>query len=960
MTSGLPALPATELTEIVSSLRDAKAPRPLSRVIQAAKVMTGSDQEISTAQLLSWLESAGPNDPQRVTIATAIACWDAMKDASWIDGTPPNTQSRRALILSCMDLSEEEGDIVNRTFPQSPSIEPPITITQPEGWARWYVPQRRTPSFYWDSYRCYLVDRKQWEPKNIAALDVASTEVVERLCDPMAAKLRPTKGLVIGYVQSGKTANFTGVIAKAVDAGYRLVIVLAGMQNILRGQTQRRIDKELLGKEFVAGDYEGEKDWPDFVSHNCQPSHAGAFDWIRLTTANQDFRDVAKGLVNFGLMFESVDKTKPFRSQANLGRSHARLAVVKKNPKALRDFITSLVGAAKHIPLQEIPTLIIDDESDQASINAQSRRASESKRRKTINGLLVELLGTLRNAQYVGYTATPFANVFIDPEDTVDLFPSDFILSLPKPMHYMGVREFTDDSLEADDDRSNRWAHVREIRGRDEDEGNLDVAVDAYVLSGAIKVFRETSLGKRFRHHTMLVHSSPLQAEHNADAAKVRGLFLSANYLGVSGMSRLRRLWDSDFAERCQKRAGDAPVPATWQEVEACVPIAHGRITDTGDPVIVLNGEDTEAAPDFDSQSIWKIIVGGAKLSRGYTVEGLTISYYRRTAKAADTLLQMGRWFGFRPHYRDLVRLYIGVEEAIGKKGEKQNLYDAFEAACRDEEEFRGQLSRYASLDPDQRITPKQTPPLVPAHLLPPTSRTKMFNAVQTFVNFGGETVERTATATDGPRPRQNVKLLSDLLRGTKPESCNIALSVDGVASSFEAVTATQSNRQVAVFLERFNWEGGVPPRDWTLVTEFVNGKHGDPEIDSWLVMAPQRKSDPYGAIEIEGQRLRIKQRGRTGNRFLVFTEPEHVRVAKWIAGVASGNAGNATTEKLAAPKRAVMLVYPVIPTKDPPPDAVPSIGIALYFPKNKIRRQVLFSVRDASRPDDIVVPAAG
>lgn len=947
----------TELAEFVDQLQACREPKPLHRLVSAAKAISGSESKYSVADLLARLESAGPNHLQRGKIATAIAGWDAVRDAGWIDGSSPNTQKRRELILRRLDLSEAETGTFNRTFPQSPFVGPPIAITKLDGWSRWYGPERRVPSFYWDSYKNYLVEKKRWDPKSVAGLDVASTDVVERLCDPIGETLRPTKGLVIGYVQSGKTANFTGVIAKAVDAGYRLVIVLAGMQNILRSQTQRRIDKELLGKEFVEADYGTDADWPDFASHNCQPSHAGAFDWMRLTTADRDFRAVAKGLLHIGLMFEPVDKALPFRSPTNLGRSHARLAVVKKNPKALRDFLQSLVAAAKHVPLRDIPTLIIDDESDQASINAQKRLPKEEKQRKTINGLVVELLEKLENAQYVGYTATPFANVFIDPDDTMDLFPSDFILSLPKPMDYMGVKEFTDDTFEADDNRSNRWAYIREVRGRDEESGNLDVALDAYVLSGAIKVFRERALKKPFKHHTMLVHSSPRQSEHNADADRVRAMFMSANYLGVSGMARLRQLWESDFAERCRMRAGADPIPENWRLLEDCVAAAHGRIMGTGNPVIVLNGEDTEAAPDFDSEAIWKVIVGGAKLSRGYTVEGLTVSYYRRTAQATDTLLQMGRWFGFRPHYRDLVRLYIGVEESVGKKGETINLYDAFEAACRDEEEFRAQLSRYASLEPGERITPKQTPPLVPSHMLPPTARNKMFNAIQTFVNFGGETVERTTIATDESGRAHNDKLLRDLLRDAQLVRHPVTFRTEGREGSFEAVVTTQKNERVAEFLERFKWEVGATPRDWSLVTEFIRGNHGNPGIDSWLILAPQRQTDVLGSIEINGQPFRVKQRGRSGNRFLVFTEPDHVRAAKWLAGLIPGESSDPRCAKLVEQNRAVMLVYPVKATKDAPPATLPSIGFALYFPKNLIPRQVMFSVRDKSRPDDVVVP---
>src|SRR5690606_30572560 len=141
------------------------------------------------------------------------------------------------------------------------------------------------------------------------------------------------------------------------------------------------------------------------------------------------------------------------------------------------------------------------------------------------------------------------------------------------------------------------------------------------------------------------------------------------------------------------------------------------RMEESGGAVRILNNENKDQTPDFDRSQVWKILVGGTKLSRGYTVEGLTVSYYRRRAQTADTLMQMGRWFGFRLGYRDLVRLFIGTDEWIDKAGRKRiDLYEAFGAVCRDEEFFREELKRYASME-DPRMTPLQIPPLVPMHM---------------------------------------------------------------------------------------------------------------------------------------------------------------------------------------------------------------------------------------------------
>ena len=177
-----------------------------------------------------------------------------------------------------------------------------------------------------------------------------------------------------------------------------------------------------------------------------------------------------------------------------------------------------------------------------------------------------------------------------------------------------------------------------------------------------------------------------------------------------------------------RRRAG----PSSFDELKPYIAEAIAEMTSGGaDPVLIVNSDKSvqaqQEALDFDKGRVWRILVGGAKLSRGFTVEGLTVSYFRRKAGQADTLMQAGRWFGFREGYRDLVRLYI-------RRDHKVDLYEAFEALLLDEEAFRDELGKYAGLDEDGKplVEPRQIPPLVSQHLpwLKPTARNKMFNAV--------------------------------------------------------------------------------------------------------------------------------------------------------------------------------------------------------------------------------------
>ncbi len=339
----------------------------------------------------------------------------------------------------------------------------------------------------------------------MAVLDEASDRVVELLADPSDEAAYQSKGLVVGYVQSGKTANFTGVVAKAVDAGYRLVIVLGGTLNLLRAQTQRRLDMELVGRENILrgapdheSDYADDPAWAqgNFLTHGGLPSSRGGFDIVRMTTRDNDYKSLLQGIV--ALEFEKQEPALPLYDPRNLHRSSARLMVVKKNKTVLTKLVKDLNKIKT--PLGEIPVLIIDDESDEASVNTSNLSKPDAER-TAINEKISELLRILPRAQYVGYTATPFANVFIDPSDAEDIFPKDFIISLPRPAGYMGVQVFHDLDLDLPPSErtfanSNEKEHVRDIVLNDEeDDSCLRKAMDMFMLTAAMSCTARPTVG---------------------------------------------------------------------------------------------------------------------------------------------------------------------------------------------------------------------------------------------------------------------------------------------------------------------------------------------------------------------------------------------------------------------------------------------------------------------------------
>jgi len=722
-------------------------PRPLIPLITT---LWGA--EITEPELVGFLTAADDNDPVRSQIRVSVAKWDA--DESTQYESLPRSPERRIEVYEALGISDTTRDFFNAHFP----IFEDTSVVISKAFQPWYAEARvRRSTMYWDHYEAYLRDTKKWSAAAITSLDSATTAVVERLSDPTRTEAKQTKGLVVGYVQSGKTANFTGVAAKAIDAGYRLVIVLTGTIEILRAQTQRRMDMELIGRENILRgldpadpqvakelDYQQDEDWiaDRFVRHGDMLEQPGVVHIDRVTTHRSDYKRLPQGLTK--LRFFKTDKRKPLNDPVNLFNSDAYIAVIKKNKSSLEKLLADLKPHKGD--LAQLPVLIIDDESDQASVDTTNparwkKDSAENRARTTINRLITEILAQCPRAQYVGYTATPFANVFVDPDDESDLFPSDFVLSLPRPPGYMGVREFHDVGTDwADGGRtfanSNELAHVRALIGDTSDnpvqrQNELQEAIDAWVLSGGIKKFRESRGAKPYRHHTMLIHESVKKAEHEATASDVRDMWAHSRFNGSEGLRRLAALYDRDFLPVMRARAGTAATPGSFEELVPHIRIALAQITIDGDPILIVNSDAQIKAQqkklDFERDQVWRILIGGTQLSRGFTVEGLTISYFRRKAGQADTLMQAGRWFGFRPGYQDLVRLYIRRDGVV-------DLYEAYEALLLDEEAFRAELAQYEGFDERGMpvLEPRQIPPLVSQHLpwLKPTARNKMWNAV--------------------------------------------------------------------------------------------------------------------------------------------------------------------------------------------------------------------------------------
>lgn len=933
------------------------------RALLAYLEKPGPDFDVATtlevAKMIDQILSDDPNDLHRLGFKHALLTWDNEKDAAWVNETKRNTKERRKIIHKKLGSDADLEQRIDSLFPHFP-LEEPVIIS--DGHKAWYRPIQGIGDYYWASYIKYLKKNKGWEDESLLSLDNSTRAIVECLANPEAPEAYASRGLVMGYVQSGKTANFMGVAARAADAGYRLIIVLAGTWNILRKQTQRRFDKELLGKQLLSNDafYRDfpPDDWPDFLEHEAEPGELGHYSWQRLTRLEFDFKRLESGIES--LEYIKQDKAKALHSPENLHAMPVKLLVIKKHSKIIANLVKDLKRL--NTKIENLPALIIDDESDQAGLNTVNpKKIINGKTRNPTNAAIVNLLALFPRGQYIGYTATPYANVLVDPEDSQDIFPKDFIISLDRPLGYMGVLDFFDPMVSYDDLDKNDYslpeiAYIRRVRNSlGNDSVNLKNAICSYVLAGAIKLFRHKRDPVRYkenyyRHHTMLIHTSQLKGAHLLSASVVEGLWEECAFNSPKGKDFLEELWIKDYSvtSAC---IGNEIIPDKFNDLIPYLSEAISKIQKNGKPYLILNG-DSEDVPDFGAQAIWKIFIGGNKLSRGYTIEGLTISYYRRISRAADTLMQMGRWFGFRPGYRDLVRVYLGVVE--GKSD--SDLVSLFKEICRMEEEFRNEVERYVRIPGKETWTPKQIPPLISLFgNIPPTSSKKMFNARIDRRNFGGSRVMPTLVASKGSGKTLNFDGFKKIIENAQIVGMKFLtgnLNTGKKINSHSFISIISSTVVIATFLREFRWSEDryketERPQNIQLLIEFIEKEmHG---INSWIIVAPQRKNSFGPSLEIsEDFKLSVKMRTINGNSNVdAYGEPEQRFFGNYLAGITGEKSEitKAGKELLLLKKegRAVLQFYFVRSSEN---DDEVTVGFEVFIPPNKLEYRHKFSSR--------------
>ena len=569
-------------------------------------------------------------------------------------------------------LTIEQQDAIIR------HLESTFTTTQNHGssvssdYRPWLGKRRASIDFfYWDRLKKFYMDGGQLPPAVVSVLDYVTDEILDYCGDPDDAGRWSRRGMVMGHVQSGKTTNYAGLICKAADAGYKVVILLAGITNSLRAQTQERLDETFIGKLSVFN--------PTIQTVLPITSFGSGRFPAYGTSRDNDFSKLAAS--TYGITLGALKEPIIF--------------VTKKNKSTLERLRDWLKGQ-KLGPLIDEPILLVDDEADNASINT----SANPEKVTAINRVIREILALFRRSSYVGYTATPFANIFIDPvtdDDMLkdDLFPHHFIKALDPPSNYVGASRV----FAAEGDLRNTMVRVvddyEDILPLRHDRNHelallppsMKEAIRVFLLTRAIRITRNQGND----HCSMMINVS----RFNDVQEKVVGLVYSyvlevSNSVTVNAGLPISHVTDENM------RALAADYRREFADTECSFAQALGKLGEAINSVSVKTVNMRGGTLDYSRHKtggLHVVAIGGLALSRGLTLEGLTVSYILRNTAASDTLMQMARWFGYRPGYGDICRLYL-PESSLEH-------YEYIEEAI---EELRDEVKRMESI----RQTPKE------------------------------------------------------------------------------------------------------------------------------------------------------------------------------------------------------------------------------------------------------------
>lgn len=782
---------------------------------------------------------------------------------------------------------------------------------------KWVEKRQDMAWTYSNAYEDFLRENS-WQPTMVQSLSDVTARILGLLEDPAReADAWNRRGLVIGHVQSGKTANYTGLAARAADAGYKVIIVIAGIHNNLRRQTQERIDAALIGRSSNPED----KWRPIGVGLRRGYPHPAT-----LTTVNEDFNKKTAEKSNWKLN----DLSKPI------------ILVIKKNTKTLEQLYKWLdnLNTEKNQESRVIlgaPMLLVDDEADNASINTNREDINPTK----TNSWIRKILRLFAKSCYVGYTATPFANIFINHEDydneaKEELFPRDFIYCLDAPNTYFSAQK-----VFINEDKSSKV--VRSIRDCDafipHDHGSeyvvqelppsLYQAFNEFIIARAVRNLR----GQQHKHCSMMVNVSRFVSVQKRvrDLLRLREVRIQesvrANYRMPDEASH-RDPYMRDLRAAFDREYEDAGF--TWEEVRGALNSVFDHLK-----LYVINSKSDEALDygryERDGIGLTAVAIGGLSLSRGLTIEGLTTSYMYRNTKMYDTLMQMGRWFGYRSGYEDLCRVHLSLDSI--------NWY-AHIAEAADE-----LVMQVAQMRRDGR-SPTEFGLYVRSHpdSLLITARNKMRHGEQFTVSqsYSGRLRESYIVSIDPEVNAANLRLVSDFWRsgfgGAKSEDTRKGLI-------FRDVRIDVMDRFIAAFKchkSMADWKGSLlkflsviaddhPVGDVLLISPDYDGRN-----DSPFELTPQKRAVGEDQPNGTAWRLNKDRVASRGDESLGLSH-QQMEKAEEIANEARDKKGRGSgkpsdTHYRAVRNKPLLMIHHLEPKNDEFTGPIMAFGISFPF----------------------------
>ncbi len=821
---------------------------------------------------------------------------------------------------------------------------------------------------FWNRYRDYLQIEKNYSDVVLNQIDKLTDRTLDGLFNPTENIIVSKRGLVVGQVQSGKTSNYTGLICKAADAGYKLIIVLAGIHNNLRSQTQLRLDEGFLGFDT---------------------QHQRAFDQngVAIGVGKSDKSGIAHSLTS---SLEKGDFTAGAANSMgiNFNTSEPIIAVVKKNAKVLERLHIWLNAQTQTLPdgtkvIRNKSLLLIDDEADNASINTNKDDDSATR----INQHIRNILNLFDRSGYVGYTATPFANIFI-PITEDDLFPRDFIINIPAPTNYIGPEKvFGIKVLEDEDDTENVLpivnrvddyrdlipnGHKKDGTFPDELPASLKTAIKCFILTCAIRRLR----GQEKVHNSMLIHVSRFTRWQRQIKTLVENTFdfyrRGIEFNTPEIIDEIRKTFEEDNEYSYEYRGGtitetyksyktvsqtiidtmpnvDAQVSVhTWEDVLPHLHNATAKIE-----VREINGGSGDALNYFDHKDGLSVIaVGGDKLSRGLTLEGLSVSYYLRASRMYDTLMQMGRWFGYRHGYVDLCRLFTSRE-----------LNEWFCHITLASEELRSEfeyMSEVAGSTPEQYALRVRTHPGV----LQISASNKIRRAVNVEVSWAGRLVESYQL-------QKNPTVVNSNIEATKSLINSLPNTFTTQANHF--LWKNVSVELVRPFFQKFKVSESLKKVEPAKLLDYIDVSVRNGELVNWNIAIVTKRNAEFvyslnstNGITDLGCIIRRNDKDKNDNRnlnirknhiispkdeFFDLTTDEFSRALERTKQLNKDYKndypkGEIARNEFRSPTTALLLLYFLNPEEaEMPKDSEPIVGFAVSFPRSQANQTVSYAV---------------